>query len=276
MDPNTSSALSAVVVLICEALAHIDDEVQYIWRRESCWSKWAYLYLRFSPILLLGAALTATTSGDSDVTYNMVTCQVFYGFMVFGMNMSVWVVDSLLIARVSALYYLSRKVSYILRVMLAAELITMVIACGLSIPKATFVPGCLTASMPRVCLASLLSSVLSQIILFVLTIVHFLRSRNGELPKGSIETILTRDGTWAFGVTSLVNVCNVLVFHFSGFGLDGFGNIVSFWTLVAFSALGCRIQLNLYQKTAITCPEEDSYSLGVLSSINFTHTLQDV
>lgn len=40
-----------------------------------------------------------TTSEVTRLTYGIVTCQALYGFTTFGTNSSVWIVDSLLIAR---------------------------------------------------------------------------------------------------------------------------------------------------------------------------------
>ncbi|KAK7684989.1 hypothetical protein QCA50_011824 [Cerrena zonata] len=272
MDLIISFALSAVMTLICEALVNLPEEAKYVWRRQGTWAKWAYFYLRYFPILLLCSTLAVTTSGITNLTYDMVTCQAIYGFMAFGMNSTIWIVDSLLIARVSTLYNLSRNVAYSLLTMLAIEFVTVIIACSLSIPKAGFSAGCFTTSMPRICIASWLSSVLSQIVLFVLTVMHYRHSYNAELAYGSTHAIIMRDGSWAFGVISLVNVGYTLMLHFSGFGPHGYGNIIFFWILVVFSTTGCHIQLNLYRGTAVIFAEEQSYPLNIDTGIYFAHS----
>ena len=40
-----------------------------------------------------------TTSAVSNITFSLITCRGLYGFMVFGINSTIWLTDLLLIAR---------------------------------------------------------------------------------------------------------------------------------------------------------------------------------
>lgn len=121
---------------------------------------------------------------------------------------------------VSALYGLSRRIKVILRSVLITEFIIMVVSCAFSIPRASFTQGCFATNMPRICLASWyashfpsvvsvvitipafrLASIITQTILFALTMIHFRRSYQQQI-QGRIERTLTRDGLWVFGAVS--------------------------------------------------------------------------
>lgn len=76
----------------------------------------SYLYLILSNPLRVtfSSTLAVTTSGITNLTYDIVTCQAIYGFMAFGMNSTIWIVDSLLIARGSSLYLFRDNVVFLI------------------------------------------------------------------------------------------------------------------------------------------------------------------
>ncbi|KDQ50275.1 hypothetical protein JAAARDRAFT_63317 [Jaapia argillacea MUCL 33604] len=256
---------ASLAFLVWDIIITYGDEVELVWSLSNrSLMKWLFLFARYFPVLSQ-------------------TIIMMEGNWVFGMNMGLGAcrarfvchclatqamtvcVESVLMIRVYALFDHHRLMFAFLMLLLALEVLSIIPAYILLIPKLEFTSICVPVktSITTMFFGYIaLSALALQTILTLLTLfktAFAIRAGWGRTPKiKPIIHLLIRDGTWVFGVIFFVILLNALFYVFLSI-LPG--ALVFTWYLTFMSVSITRLILNQFGLGRDEPPTDYSESL---------------
>ncbi|THH11395.1 hypothetical protein EW146_g8063 [Bondarzewia mesenterica] len=132
--------------------------------------------------------------------YTHRACVAWYIFQEVSTQLLITSVEVILMIRVHALYDRNCYIAAILLVLFLAETITMITTLILVVPKVEYDSICIVTHTPSNLFVFALAFILFETILFILTLVQFVRALRTGWGHTPVVTLLARDGTWAFAV----------------------------------------------------------------------------
>ncbi|KIP08572.1 hypothetical protein PHLGIDRAFT_377107 [Phlebiopsis gigantea 11061_1 CR5-6] len=232
----TYATACATVWLVWDAIIHFDVEVDCIWKRPKSWVKWAYVFVRYTPILHGGALFTLT----SKARFSTSGCRGWVYEQLIFVEMLTVVVEGILVMRLYVLYNHNKIILWMIILAFIAEITLMVVCLSVVLPKMTFTPDCLVAHAPGLFIIYWLCSLAFETFLFVLTLIKFFQSITRDTK--SILFTFVRDGTWAFALIFVAMLLNMLMYKLNKTPLVGMGYG---WAFAAMSFAGSHVLLNL-------------------------------
>ncbi|CAL1714415.1 unnamed protein product [Somion occarium] len=224
LDLATNSVCACITVMIWDILINLSEEIKYIWCARSTWTKWCYIYIRYSPIFAVGMTLVNITSPFTGLTLSATQCRALVLSCELALDTMIWVVDATLIARVYAIYNRSQVILRMLLFLLASEAVVMVVAQVIVVPKMAVSEICLTFN----CLRNFQHSYTSHTLLYRIVV----------------------DGTWAFALIFAVLLLNTSMFALNITGVPPFVCFIAAY--VVFSLAGSHLQLNIRRQANST------------------------
>ncbi|KAI0085679.1 hypothetical protein BDY19DRAFT_908891 [Irpex rosettiformis] len=239
---TSASAIAALAWVTWDTIVNFGDENSLptdlldISSRPSSWIKWSYAFIRYIPILhewLLRVGFFIMSNGKT------LSASACVGWMIEQL-LATWsvilIVDIMLMARANCR-------DQTIWVALVAEIVAMLIAISLTIPKIKLAENCSGMNSPATLMAYWLSSLLFETFLFVLTLHRFFRYiATHHIYDGTFMFIFMRDGTWAFAMIFTVLLLNTLFYQLIHSPLIQAGY---FWVLAVMSFTGSHVLLNI-------------------------------
>ncbi|EKM60667.1 uncharacterized protein PHACADRAFT_246730 [Phanerochaete carnosa HHB-10118-sp] len=244
----TYATACATAWLAWDAAIHFDLEIECIWRRPRSLVKWAYAFIRYTPILH-GGALFAL---DTHAHFSSNGCRGWVYEQLIFVEVLTFVVEAVLVMRLYVLYNQNKLILWAIILAFIAEVTVMIVCLSIVLPQMTFSPDCLVAHAPSLFMSYWLSSLAFETFLFVLTLIKFFQSISRS--KTSIVFIFVRDGTWAFALIFVAMLLNMLMYKLNKTPLVGMGYG---WAFAAMSFAGSHVLLNLRR---LSLPEDTGAS----------------
>ncbi|KAF7363140.1 hypothetical protein MVEN_00666500 [Mycena venus] len=245
--------LAGIVVLVYDHLLTFSAEVLYIWtpvRKKR--SSVLYLVVRYSALCGYMAMLSL-------VFGNFTPKKLSLANEILMLSEEV-VVGCMLALRVFALYSFDKRV---IATVIAAAIASIAVAVWSIVSGAqdtnttydTSVFGCQLSQGPIATFCVGLGGIVGpawDILLVGFTLYHGSKYRKslGMSHAGTLWLVLVRDGAIYFGLSSIANLANILMYYFGDLNTAG---SVSHFTIALSVTMACRLMINLH--AAATAPE---------------------
>ncbi|KAF8161151.1 hypothetical protein B0H34DRAFT_368412 [Crassisporium funariophilum] len=263
------AAGASFAVLIWEWLITFDDEVSLIWSKEnSSWLKWTFLFSRYFILAVQLCSRCLEVLIMSEHTLNHTALRIWYVSQVMVAALAVSALETVLVARVYALYNQRRWIGRLLLSMLVLEIVLALIGMGLNIPKNdTFVPLLITTHLPASFAYFGITALVVQCIILAFTALKY---RHSPLKTVPLVRLMMRDGTFAFLMLTSKPLHTLLEFSMPRIGANDkrsvFGLALVVHTLrgVAFAVTGYAcVVMKPHLK-----PHINSYQVATVSRIH--------
>jgi len=240
------SSVASLAFLAWDICITIDDEVELIWPNRWTFMKVLYFFVRFVPLFVQISILFPGSEIARSFHFSQSDCSIWGIFQMVAIMVISLAVDWILMLRVNALYHGHRGIRLLLAFMLIFEITGMSVGLALTNPSTQYGEDCSVLSVPKIFIIYGASTLVVQVVLFVLTMKQFLMSvRSGDKPL--ILDALVRDGTRTFVLVVATELGHGILFLLKNRALFG---VLFGWTLTVFSFSGYHILLNL-QRVAL-------------------------
>ncbi|KIO24477.1 hypothetical protein M407DRAFT_26091 [Tulasnella calospora MUT 4182] len=231
-DVTRFCTLAAVVTLFWDWVTHLDDEVEYIWKRD--WrmaGKPLYLIIRYGGFAFQIFDLVQMLGSWGKKQHwlnNSDSCALYYVLLPIGTPAFLFVVDVVLAYRSLCLYRLNRRLVTINVAFFCIAVASTAAIAGYSFSKfgvvATprFITGC-WATMPSTIYMTTVPPLIFELWLFSLVVYKLIRYTRevGRPSKESIIQLLVKDSmSWFFIIAAMI-LWNGLNFALAPEGLRG-------------------------------------------------------
>ncbi|KAI0795396.1 hypothetical protein C8Q75DRAFT_447596 [Abortiporus biennis] len=255
--------ISAIAFGLWDILISFQDEVEYIWQKQYSWVTWCYAFTRYFPVLSLITLIPLLLDSQPQLRLIKGGCEAWYTYEALVAACITSVVDAILMVRVYIMY---NQNNYIL-VTLLVFWVFLISMTGLGISLGhhfVFTEGCLVVSAPRLLAVTWAASLALDALLFLLTMLKFLKGLWAELKRHSMVYLLVRDNTWAFALIFGVKFANAMMYLYVKTTLTGlFFN----WVLIVMSSAGSHLILNVRRKSAVREIFMHSQSMQVMDDV---------
>ncbi|KAH6919333.1 hypothetical protein BKA70DRAFT_47775 [Coprinopsis sp. MPI-PUGE-AT-0042] len=231
---------AAVAFLVYDVLITFPDEVRLIWPIPWSFTKVVFFFIRYFPIVM---QMSTQFYGVPLLEYSPRGCYIWNVYQALGAILVMGAVDYILILRVFAMYPRNKTVRWLSVILYAAEMSTMAIGIGLSVPQLEFDKHCVVFKTPITTLISAGCPIVYQAFLFGVTLWKFIVAVKEGWGHVPLVVLLIRDGTWAFLLLFLILSTEAALF---GFTPGAYSALIYGWLNTAFSVCGYRILLNLH------------------------------
>ncbi|KAJ8076502.1 hypothetical protein PM082_000925 [Marasmius tenuissimus] len=244
------ASLSALCFLVWDICITFDEEVEYIWTKPpSSWIKWSFFFARYFTLLTQICNRTvefAVIYDDSFAPAHQMVLRVWLGLQVLLGFLIMTGAEIVMMARVYALYNKHKWVGLGFITLLLVEVATVTTGVAVNFPRreALFKPDDITNHASRSFVYFGITTLVSQVIILVLSIVRYVR---GQWGRARIIQLMLRDGTIAFCV--LFVVTGTLLLHVA---LDfPYASTNYSFMLTFISIIECRLILNLQNHSSV-------------------------
>ncbi|KAK1231777.1 hypothetical protein PQX77_005099 [Marasmius sp. AFHP31] len=192
------SSVAALAFLLYDICLTFDDEVELFWPRKWTFMKFNFFFVRYIPLFVQIPLLfvgTELTPYFHFTDYDCFIWQVYQGVASVCIIMSC---DSVLLARIYALYYHNARIRYLVSISYILEIAMMSAGLALALPGIHYDEKCTVIFVPESLIVYAGGAVIFQTLLFGLTLYKFLAGVREGWRDIPIVKLLMRDGTWAF------------------------------------------------------------------------------
>ncbi|KAJ6625572.1 hypothetical protein B0H10DRAFT_619050 [Mycena sp. CBHHK59/15] len=160
-------------------------------------------------------------------------------------------VESVMMARVYALYHNNRWIACLFASLMFGETIAVIAGIVITLPHGDFDPAVLVTDSPDSFSYFAISALVSQAIILILTLVRYFQ---GQWAGTSLGTLLIRDGSIVYSILFCTTM-SMLIFNERDFAA---GMTEYAWYLAIISSVGCRLILNMQQLPSRSRTSESS------------------
>ncbi|KAI0058934.1 hypothetical protein BV25DRAFT_1172755 [Artomyces pyxidatus] len=234
--------VASTMLVSYDVLLTLSDEVKYIWRTKP-WHLTSVLYLgaRYLPCITELALLSINLNGVTGLERSRDTCRAWIYVQGVMLQLIVTVVDAVLLIRVRALYYDSKKLIAVLVVLFAVETVGLCIILGNVEPTISVDTHCFVTDVSVLLPVYWITSLAFETLLFSLTLLKFIAAVRAGWGRRPVMKQFVTDGTWAFALIFLTMLVNALLYPLAHTPLAG---ICFTWLLSVLSIAGSRLLLN--------------------------------
>ncbi|TFK37875.1 hypothetical protein BDQ12DRAFT_684773 [Crucibulum laeve] len=242
------SSLAALIVLVCDYVANLTDEYNYIWKRPITAPKLIYIFARYLGLLahIFNIVLVFTVFSRLPVKRHL--CEALFMFLIGVCCALLAALDFILMLRVYVLYNRSWKVALSLIALLATEAALVSTCLTRTLPLVPFDPICDVRETPCEVVYFTASVVLTQVILLLMVVVK----RNVAFGRAPVVHLVVREGAWIFVLVVSLFAINV---PYSLFTRIARPHMVFGWPMTFLSLASCHVILN-----SIRPPDENEAS----------------
>ncbi|TFK22090.1 hypothetical protein FA15DRAFT_671903 [Coprinopsis marcescibilis] len=233
------SSVASLTFLLYDILITFDDEVEAVWPNRLTLTKMIFFFIRYFPLFL---QISTLFIGTPPFTFTARDCYIWNVYQALASLLIISAVDYILVLRVFALYAGNKAVKITTTMLYFAEIITISIGLGLSVPEFTFDEYCTILGSPTTFLISAGAPIAFQTVLFALTGWKFFQAARSGWGNVPIINLLMRDGSWAFMLIFLTLLSEAALY---GFAPNAYTDILYGWLNTVFAFCGYRILLNL-------------------------------
>ncbi|KAF9458736.1 hypothetical protein BDZ94DRAFT_1269926 [Collybia nuda] len=236
------SSMGALTFTVFEIILSIDEEVEQIWRKPWTNLKRLYLIIR---IISLGSQFISTgitLSSPREATHSLRDCRMLAGFQGASSQVLMMAVQVILVLRVQALYYENTSLKYTLYGLFFAEVVAMTLLFALSMPGILYGSHCVITSFPGIASGFLVSPILFELLLFVMTMIKFYNTVREGWGEEHVLSRFLKDGVWAFALPFIMLIVNTFCMTFLSGAL---ASVAYSWAIAIPGFAGCRLILNM-------------------------------
>ncbi|KAJ7251505.1 hypothetical protein B0H12DRAFT_1119269 [Mycena haematopus] len=265
------TSIAALAFLVWENLITLDDEVEYIWSKPwTAWVKTVFLFLRYFPLaiqlcnrILDEMIIQQRQLGNSAL-------RAWYISQVVVAHLAMTGVESVMMARVYAIYHNSRWIAWWFLCLWIGETAAVIAGIFITLPEAHFEPQQFMLNVPHSFAYLAISALISQAIILGLTLLRYFQ---GQWSGTNLGRLLIRDGSIIYLVffgdetsnppttlvlTVLKPVSTMAAAVYSINGLS-FGMTEYAWYLSIVSTAGCRLILNMQRLSSSSTTDRSFY-----------------
>ncbi|PCH35554.1 hypothetical protein WOLCODRAFT_80876 [Wolfiporia cocos MD-104 SS10] len=252
MPATLKSICAAFTFISYDTLLNITDEVEYIWKGQRSWIKWAYVFIRHMPHFLQGGMIVLFAHMYSPHLWSQEVCLAWWLYQAIMFEGLLIAVEGVFIVRIFAMYGHHRMLMAVILVLYFGEIAAMITLLTVSTMGLKFDRGCVIARIPPIFAAYWAVPLVFETFLFGLISIKFFTSVGRQLDKQPIFFVLVRDGMWAYAIIFVVMLlntlmCNLLHNAYACTTISWEGSIISF--------AGSHVLLNIRRVSA----ERNSY-----------------
>ncbi|KAF8130277.1 hypothetical protein EV363DRAFT_244809 [Boletus edulis] len=238
--------------LVWDIIVTFPGEREYIWRMRRCVFKWFYFYFRYFLLAVQIFHLAISPGLSSGQTPDSL-CIIWYRYIVLIAQVSISMIDTILAIRVYALFNRNRKTGVFLGSLILLEsglAVTHMVKC----PAVEYLEACFLLK-PHNDLANAHTIVVMTVQsilmgMFIFKQVVGVRLGWGRTP---LLSFLVKDATSNYIAVFLL--CSTTL-AFLGFD-DQRAIAVFYWSTPLYSAVGCRLILNMERFARRCLPDEE-------------------
>ncbi|KAJ7287456.1 hypothetical protein C8J57DRAFT_586830 [Mycena rebaudengoi] len=192
------TSIAALAFHIWESLISLDLEVEHIWNLNKPRTRWIRAVFFFMRYFTLSAQICNRILAERVLQrqyMSYVALRTWYICQVVVAQLSMTAVETVMLARVYALYHNNRWVGIVLLSVLVVECLVVAAGIAITLPHIDFTPESVVTSVPHSFAYLGISAFTTQVIILVLTTVRYFR---GHWAGTSLGKLLIRDGSIAF------------------------------------------------------------------------------
>lgn len=229
-------SIASLVVLLCDFLLTMDDEVGRIWPMKKGRFKWLYMFLRYIPLStqILHQIILPDFSGND--TISPLACTLWQVYMIMLTRVINVALELVLVLRVAALFSNHRWVPRLLGCIMVVELLCAVPNAWENIGYYQY---CILFILSPLVLIQAFASLIVQTTLICMTLCRVL-IRDTRFWKTPVIFQVAWDGTIAYFVEMGLICCGFVMFK-----LHWHPAILFFWAVTVRSTCGTRLILNM-------------------------------
>ncbi|PCH35550.1 hypothetical protein WOLCODRAFT_80437 [Wolfiporia cocos MD-104 SS10] len=213
MSVAFKSLCPAFTFILYDTLLNIADEVEYIWKGQRSWIKWAYVFIRYMPLFLQGGMIVLFAHMYSPHLWSHEVCLAWWLYQAIMFEGLLIAVEGVFIVRICAMYGHHRVLMVMILVLYFGEIAAMITLLTVSTMGVQFDQECLIVEVPPIFSAYWAVPLVFETFLFGLILIKFFTSVGRQLDKRPILFVLVRDGMWAYAIIFFVMLLNTLVYN---------------------------------------------------------------
>ncbi|KAJ6460613.1 hypothetical protein C8R45DRAFT_1109022 [Mycena sanguinolenta] len=232
-------SVSSVAVLVFDCFISLGREMEMVWKRSKSPIKWLYIWNRYFTL--------AMTSFFASVVISQTPSNEVQGTCA---TIIVGVVDVILLLRIWILCDRSRRIMYVLLVMIIVEFGVMLGIITATVNSNLFMWGCYAhGTVPSYFSVFPIPSFIVSSSMFIVTIQNCRRRIAVSRPYNthSIAVVFLRDGVLWFLVSALLGPPQIALF---AWGRPTLLQLLMLPSFAGFSIIGARVLLNMMEVAA--------------------------
>ncbi|PCH35552.1 hypothetical protein WOLCODRAFT_80682, partial [Wolfiporia cocos MD-104 SS10] len=243
---------AAFTFILYDTLLNITDEVEYIWKGQRSWTKWAYVFIRYMPHFLQGGMIVLFAHMYSPHLWSQEVCLAWWLYQAIMFEGLLIAVEGVFIVRICAMYGHHRVLMVVILVLYFCEIAAMITLLTVLTMEMQFDTECLIVEVPPIFAAYWTVPLVFETFLFGLIIIKFFTSVGRQLDKRPVLFVLVRDGMWAYAIIFAVMLLNTLMYNLLH---NAYADTTLPWEASIISFAGSRVLLNIRRASA----KRDSY-----------------
>ncbi|KAK7677877.1 hypothetical protein QCA50_019189 [Cerrena zonata] len=194
------SEVASAALLSYDIFLTFGDEVEFVWLKQWSLAKAMYISARYIPWIIQMVLLTVNVDGTTGLLFKMEDCMKWVIVQAIFLQLTITIVDVILIARVYVLFQRNKPLIGTLISLLFIEIGYMTFVLAHVVSRLTFDDNCFVISSPSFFVSYWIVALFYQTLLYALTLYKFIqhiRSYKGGLRRSFLRCFI-EDGTWAF------------------------------------------------------------------------------
>ncbi|KAI0094485.1 hypothetical protein BDY19DRAFT_22673 [Irpex rosettiformis] len=227
--------------MIWDMVINISDEIECIWARPTTWVKFAYVFLRYVPIIQCIVNIVLGLRIEDHFSTSFCKNMMIEKYTI--LLLVIMVVQACLAVRLYALYFEHTGILLpVISLAFGAEMTIMAVTLALVINKVAFTQNCVVrGSLPTSNIAFWLAAVIFELLIFVCNIAKYRQHRRMSSIRPKRLLKFSQDGVGASALILVALLLSTVLHQLHDLSVDGVGYN---WTIGIMSCTGANVLLS--------------------------------